>query len=209
MFATPIANAILHMVADWKFITPNRLTMMSLFLTYVTALCISFGAKDWLLIAAVLLQVAYVLDCMDGQLARYRGLSSSFGSFLDKWSDFIKFPMIILALTVESSHRVQSPLTIVIGFLTLFFICYEPYLRSLVKSELSIEPWETLTAGNFIQRNLRFFLFEEAQWYLVVSVCLVASSPTWALRVLCVTQGIRSFAYTIYVLKRARCVDGK
>lgn len=204
VFATPIANAILHMVADWKFITPNRLTVMSLFLTLVTALCISFGARDWLVVAAVLLQAAYVLDCMDGQLARYRGLSSARGSFLDKWSDFVKFPMIILALTVESSHRGHSTLAIVTGFLTLFFICYEPYLRSLAKSELSIEPRETLMAGDFVQRNLRFFLFEEAQWYLVVSVCLVANIPIWALIVLCITQGIRSLAYTIYALKTAR-----
>jgi phosphatidylglycerophosphate synthase len=203
VFATPIAHAILHMVADWKYITPNRLTITSLFLTLLTAICISFGARSWLLIAAVVLQVAYVFDCMDGQLARYRGVSTASGSFLDKWSDFVKFPMIILALTIESSHRAHSTLTIVAGLLTLFFICYEPYLRCLAKSELSIEPWDTLTAGNFIQRNLRFFLFEEAQWYLIVSACLLVNAPIWALIILCVSQGIRSFAYTIHVLKEA------
>ncbi|MDZ4837537.1 MAG: CDP-alcohol phosphatidyltransferase family protein [Candidatus Melainabacteria bacterium] len=200
VFATPVANAALHVVADWKFLTPNRLTMASFVLTIMTAGLIVYGAH---IAAAILLQVAYILDCMDGQLARYRGVSSEFGSFLDKWSDFVKFPMIIIALTVASTEHVHSMSSTVTGFLALLFICYQPYLRFLAKSELSIETSKTLAGNDFFHRNMRFFLFEEAQWYLTVSLCLFVDSPLWALRILCLTQGIICCAETYRVFKSA------
>lgn len=201
VLATPVAHAILHLVADWKFITPNRLTLASLFLTIFISVMIIFGTTKEFIISAILLQIAYVFDCMDGQLARYRGVSSQAGSFLDKWTDFVKFPVIILALTLASMKGAHSDTTIVTGFLALFFICYQPYIRYLAKAELSIEPFQTAAGGDFVQRNLRFFLFEEAQWYLIVSVCLLLASPLWALRILCVTQAVISSAYTYKIFR--------
>jgi phosphatidylglycerophosphate synthase len=249
VFATPVANAALHLVADWKFITPNRLTLASFFLTLCTAVMITSGSNVSFVYAALVLQVAYVLDCMDGQLARYRGVSSIAGSFLDKWSDFVKFPAIILALTLSSLDGTHPTQAITIGFLTLFFICYQPYLNFLAKSELSSQAKaefsrdnsarffsdnsaqssteinsalstesssesptrssvasesatsQSFNTGRFIRRNLRFFLFEEAQWYLIVSLCLLFSSPFWALKILCATQGLVSLVLTIRIFK--------
>ena len=73
VFATPVANIILWGVADWHFITPNRLTILSLVLAILSATLIVSGDHNLLTLAGIILQISYIMDCMDGQLARYRG----------------------------------------------------------------------------------------------------------------------------------------
>ncbi len=50
-----------------------------------------------------------------------------------------------------------------------------------------------------LQRNIRFFLFEESQWYLIVSIGLFLHSSVGTLFALTVTQGIIATAQTICV----------
>lgn len=199
VFATPVANIILLGIADWRFMTPNRLTMLSLGLAILTCALIVSGDPDTLIVAGAMLQVAYIIDCMDGQLARYRNVASVVGSFLDKWSDFVKFPCIILALSVEASYVDQTIMPVVLGVICVFLIGYLPYLKLFVATEFEIPPWTILSGKDFVQRNLRFFLFEEAQWYLIVSVGLFLHSSIVALYVLAITQGIIAAAQTIRV----------
>ena len=200
VFATPAAYRILLVVADWRWITPNRLTLLSLATAMVACLLITTGGEVKLLIAAAAIQVSYILDCMDGQLARYRHASSRFGAFADKWSDYVKFPAILVALTVDAFHRDPSLTPVMVGFAAVLLVGYLPYLKSLASTELGIAPWSVLSKPDFASRNLRFFLFEEAQWYLAVSVCLAFGSSLAALLVIAVSQGAVAFARTARIL---------
>ncbi len=207
VFATPVAGWILLVVADWRLITPNRLTLLSLATALVACLLITTGERANFLIAAAVVQISYILDCMDGQLARYRNASSRLGAFADKWSDYVKFPAILLALTIDAFHREPSLTPVVLGFAAVFLVGYLPYLKSLASSELGIAPWSVLSGPGFASRNLRFFLFEEAQWYLAVSVCLALQSSLAALFIIAVSQGGVAIAHTVrilVVLKRSK-----
>jgi len=200
VFATPIANLVLSGIADCSFITPNRLTILSFILTILTTAFILSGSSENLFIAGIILQLAYIIDCMDGQLARYRQTVSRIGSFLDKLSDYIKFPIVLLGLTLDAYyHYGSSTIPAILGILSVFFIGYLSYLKSLSLKELSIPAWNVLSGKGFLQRNLRFFLFEEAQWYLIVSVCLFLSSTMAALIIIVLTQGILSVVHTIRI----------
>ena len=66
-------------------------------------------------------------------------------------------------------------------------------------NDFGIVPWNILSGKGFLQRNLRFFLFEESQWYLIVSIGLFLHSSVGALFVLTITQGIIAAAQTIRV----------
>ena len=203
VFATPIAYLILTGVADWRWITPNRLTILSFGMTILCGILIlvsdaamQIGDAAMLAGAGVVLQIAYVIDCMDGQLARYRGVSSSVGSLLDKWSDFVKFPFVVAALTLNASTQNPTTTPVLLGLAAVFLICYQPYLKLIASQECSVEPWNILSGKGFVQRNLRFFLFEEAQWYLIVSVCLFLNAAMIALVILVVTQGVIALLQT-------------
>jgi phosphatidylglycerophosphate synthase len=199
VFATPVAYGILTIVADWRVITPNRLTILSFALTIGTALLIAVGDSHSLILAALILQIAYIIDCMDGQLARYRDVPSELGSLLDKWSDFVKFPFVIAALTLHASDGYPGTTPVTLGLIAIFMIGYQPYLKLIASSECSVGSWNVLTGKDFLRRNLRFFLFEEAQWYLIVSVCLLMNRPMPALVFLVATQSVVALCQTIWV----------
>jgi phosphatidylglycerophosphate synthase len=199
VFATPIAYLLLMAVADWRCITPNRLTILSFGLTILSGLLILGDSAASLGLAGIALQIAYIIDCMDGQLARYRGVSSKLGSLLDKWSDFVKFPFVIVALSIQASNHQPATTPIVLGLIAIFLIGYQPYLKLIAFKECAIEPWNIFSGKDFLQRNLRFFLFEEAQWYLIVSICLFSNEVMMALMILVATQGTIAIAQTCWV----------
>ena len=57
----------------------------------------------WSVVAAVLLPAAYVLDCLDGQLARYTGKMSAIGDYLDNDS-LITEPAMALKAAVSAAE---------------------------------------------------------------------------------------------------------
>lgn len=72
-------------------VTPNQITFASMFVALGAALTlILWRSYAGLLVSAALVQAAFVLDCVDGQLARIRGTSSIVGGHLDFLMDEIK-----------------------------------------------------------------------------------------------------------------------
>lgn len=83
-------------------ITPNQVTFMSLAVfAMAAAVLISWRTHMGLLAGALVVQTSYVLDCVDGQLARHKGLASPVGALLDFLMDEIKAFLLIAATTVR------------------------------------------------------------------------------------------------------------
>jgi len=81
-------------------ITPNQITILSMVVGLTGAFLLSTGIHLYLIIAAILIQLAYSLDCCDGDIARYKKLHSRRGSWLDFVSDEIKNSFFILGLSM-------------------------------------------------------------------------------------------------------------
>jgi phosphatidylglycerophosphate synthase len=83
-------------------ITPNQVTFASLAVfALAAAVLISWRTHPGLLVGALVVQTSYILDCVDGQLARYKGLASPVGALLDFLMDEIKAFLLIAATTVR------------------------------------------------------------------------------------------------------------
>ncbi|HEX2568838.1 MAG TPA: CDP-alcohol phosphatidyltransferase family protein [Polyangia bacterium] len=83
-------------------ITPNQVTFMSLAVFALAAgVLIGWRTHLGLVVGALVVQTSYVLDCVDGQLARYKGLASPVGALLDFLMDEIKAFLLIAAATVR------------------------------------------------------------------------------------------------------------
>ena len=79
----PIAAVFVQLLAGTR-ITPNQVTLSSLCLALVAAgLLIGVPGRAGLVIGIVVYELSYVLDCVDGMLARYRGIQSLKGHLLD------------------------------------------------------------------------------------------------------------------------------
>jgi hypothetical protein len=86
----PMAAPFVYLLRHTR-VTPNQITFASLFVAIGAALTLLLW-RDYfgLVTAALLVQAAFVLDCVDGQLARIRGTSSIVGGYLDFLMDEIK-----------------------------------------------------------------------------------------------------------------------
>jgi phosphatidylserine synthase len=94
-------------VARWAArhgLRPNQVTVASLLLGLLASACFATGARVGLLTGAVVLQLAFAADCIDGQLARYSGLFSSFGGWLDGIFDRVKEYGVYAALALGSAR---------------------------------------------------------------------------------------------------------
>ncbi len=79
-------------------LSPNQVTILSFLVILPGVYLLSTGERMALIGAGLLIQLSFTLDCCDGELARLRGLSSPFGTWLDGLLDRIAELMLCLAL---------------------------------------------------------------------------------------------------------------
>ena len=80
--------------------TPNQVTLISFAIGLYSAFCFTKGSFSQTLLGAVLLQISIIVDCVDGELARYTRKFSKLGAWLDAVTDRVKEYMVFLGLAI-------------------------------------------------------------------------------------------------------------
>ena len=78
--------------------TPNQVTLISFAVGLYSAYQFSLGTFWSIFAGAVLLQLSIIIDCVDGELARYTRQFSQLGAWLDAITDRIKEYLVFFAL---------------------------------------------------------------------------------------------------------------
>ncbi|MEW2466558.1 DUF5941 domain-containing protein [Streptomyces sp. NPDC046994] len=92
-FTTHFISPYSRYLARWcarRGLTPNQVTTASLLTALIAAGCAATGTRGGFVAAGVLLIFSFVLDCTDGQLARYSLQYSTLGAWLDATFDRAK-----------------------------------------------------------------------------------------------------------------------
>ncbi|MDQ0687669.1 phosphatidylglycerophosphate synthase [Streptomyces achromogenes] len=92
-FTTYFISPYSRYIARWcarRGLTPNQVTTASLITALIAAGCAATGTRGGFVAAGVLLIASFVLDCTDGQLARYSLQYSTLGAWLDATFDRAK-----------------------------------------------------------------------------------------------------------------------
>ena len=99
--ARPLAAVVIVPLARTR-VTPNQVTLATLPVFLAGAALIAFRPGWGALCAGVaILELSYVLDCADGQLARLKGTSSPVGAHLDFLMDELKAFALVAAVAVR------------------------------------------------------------------------------------------------------------
>src|SRR4051812_14887514 len=98
-FVSPYSRYIARWAAHRGF-TPNQITTVSLLIGVAAAIAFATGARAGLIAGAVLLQVSFTTDCVDGQLARYTRRFSKLGAWLDSVFDRTKEYAVFAGLAI-------------------------------------------------------------------------------------------------------------
>jgi len=204
----PIGILLNVIVVDWSILNPNRLTTLSFIVSLFGAAFILPYSYQNFVTAVILIQLSHVLDCMDGQMARYRGISSPAGSFYDKIVDFIKIFLFFAAVSFTSFEETQDIAVVFLGFTATFFYTLRSYIKYVTLSicaendpeyfknglntdvELSAGPSFSLRKNLlwFLREQRKFFQFDEGVFVFLISIALLLHELLPLLWILAISQ---------------------
>jgi CDP-alcohol phosphatidyltransferase-like enzyme len=116
-FTTYFVSPYSKYIARWAArhgLTPNQVTTISLGIGVLAAAAFATGERAGLIAGAILLQLAFTTDCVDGQLARYTRTFSSLGAWLDSIFDRTKEYVAFAGLAIGAS-RTGDPVWLLAG----------------------------------------------------------------------------------------------
>ena len=98
----PVAMRVLPPLVRRRWVTPNGITV---FAFGVGAVSVALFATGHLLMGAVVYELRFFLDCLDGKLARVRRSSSPFGAAFDRLADAVTVPAAYAAIGWTLAER--------------------------------------------------------------------------------------------------------
>jgi phosphatidylglycerophosphate synthase len=102
-FVSPISPYVVRWAAR-AGLGPTAVTGISVGLAVVAALAFAWATRPAMIAGAVLLYASFLLDCVDGQLARYTRRFSAFGGWLDTMADRSKEYLVFAGLAVGAER---------------------------------------------------------------------------------------------------------
>jgi len=110
-------------------ITANQVTVAQAVFGLAGSALLAFGGRDWAVLALALIQFGYILDCVDGEVARYRKASSVNGVFLDNLNHVIVIPSIFWG-TVLYSYLIHDNIIIIIAGIIVSILVANPVKKA-------------------------------------------------------------------------------
>jgi phosphatidylglycerophosphate synthase len=98
LLVDPLASRLVLLAVRFPFLTPNRLTILATLLGAGSVACFAMQSYPWLVAGALLFHLSFVVDCMDGKVARLLGNGSVFGTWLDFVFDRLRVAACAIAL---------------------------------------------------------------------------------------------------------------
>lgn len=124
LLVDPVAGPLVRLVAPYRWITPDLLTILATVIGVASTVCFALGGRWWLVAGALLFHVSFIVDCMDGKIARLNGTGSIFGGWFDFMFDRLRVFMCSLALFGGQFARTHEPIYLwlmsIVIFLDLF-----------------------------------------------------------------------------------------
>ena len=123
-----ISEPMARLLAKTK-VTPNQMTWAAFGIALLSFVSFVLGNN---IIAGLLVQLSSIVDGIDGNLARLKGMTSEFGGFLDSVLDRYADILIVLGLTLWSlSHETYSGIWLA-GMLAITGVICISYTRARI-----------------------------------------------------------------------------
>ncbi len=151
----PFARRISLFLANYTEISPNAVTFISFVMRILSALLFFTGEYKYIVVAAFLFEFAYVLDCVDGCIARLKEKISTTGAFFDHVTDILGVTINMLALA-WGQKMLLTPVTFFIITMYLF-IHYLTFVANCIflteKFRIGKEKSETVLEDNILHKD--------------------------------------------------------
>lgn len=110
MLSRPITQFFLK-----THLTPNQITLLSAIAGILAFFSFSVGTKATFILGAIFFETFYVLDNCDGEVARAKGQSTKFGSWLDTWIDCFVHVLAFVGIAIGVYRFSLAPVVLFVG----------------------------------------------------------------------------------------------
>ncbi len=121
VFVDPLALRVLPRLSRWAWVTPFRLTAAAAVLGVASAVLFATGHVA---LGAVCFEARFFVDCLDGKLARLRGISSPRGAFFDLGCDVALVSTNLAALGWHLAARRGVPPALPLAVVNLCLVAF-------------------------------------------------------------------------------------
>ena len=183
-------------------LSPNSITVLAGFIGLVAAAGFGMGTYSAGIMAALLFQLAAVIDCCDGEVARLTFTESPFGAWLDIVLDNIVHMAIFagIAVGLYTTHMGQATawVPLALGVAAVFGNGLSFLLVEKAQKIKTVSGWRTPThaawadvmlknvaSRDFSAALLGFALFDQLYWFLLFAAAgslLFAGAMIWVIR---------------------------
>lgn len=126
----PIAKKIVGVLKNTP-VTPNQVTYFSVLMGFASGYAFSFASPALMIVGGLLLQFTLVLDCVDGQLARAKGMSSDWGRLIDGIAGYFAYLAVVYGLIKGFPEHAQA-LKVIAVLIIVRAISYDYCKQTLV-----------------------------------------------------------------------------
>jgi phosphatidylglycerophosphate synthase len=134
----PLASLIVRVLFNTR-VTPNGLTYFSFLLGITGAFFFSGGEYLYFVLGGAFAQLASIIDCADGMLARAKDMCSDFGSHLDLLLDRITDFFIMVGISAGCYFFLKDINLLLLGLLTAGLYQLQIHLYYLTNSYLQVK----------------------------------------------------------------------
>jgi hypothetical protein len=163
-FLDPFSIRLTWLVANFTRLTPNAVTLLTIPFSLASAAFFYLGQPMYLVFGAFLYEFGFLLDTIDGKLARLLGRSSRLGAFLDIYLDAISFFVNLFALILGQYRLHGEPNFLIIGMVYLFLHMVQLLNKYIGLSTLGqnfkknfYDDYEGIGGGKLLGRIKRIF----------------------------------------------------
>jgi phosphatidylglycerophosphate synthase len=158
-----IVKLLLH-----SSITPNQITLFSIVVGLISSIMFVTAIPIYFFMGALILELYYIIDAVDGQLARYKKLSSMTGGYFDYVSNYIVHPCVFFCIGLGLVRHSGDILPIVFAFsasvsvslISIFSECKYNVFVTAIKKASSVKIKKTVGEEKNAQKlSLLRYLF--------------------------------------------------
>ena len=171
-------------------VTPNQITTFWVLLQIVASGLLLFGVY-WINVIAVLLYTfAMLLDYVDGQIARIKGIKTYKGIYLEELGIYFGNPIFFLCLGIGLYRTTHLLLYLILGGLAALFQLYnkaaivhpEAYKDPIFREKIEkMKGSLSLRSAEKKKTDIIFFLFRRSQPFNVMFFGIILNFPQWVL----------------------------
>ncbi len=129
----PITVVLTELLAPLRWLSPSAVTLIAFGFSLIACFCFLDATRSGLISGALFWEINYLLDGVDGKLARKRSEFAPYGARLDNLLDKVKKALALAALVlVEKDH--QAAMIVAVG-------CHYILLRVPSQRSMGIVEW--------------------------------------------------------------------